>query len=79
MMDSLFGGLPLAFVYLNGIPVASHNMAEFLVHLEAIFSILAARYLVHKLQNSCFAQPAVKFLGHAVNAEGVLPLPAHVQ
>ena len=79
MMDRLFGGQPWAFVYLDDILVASSDLAEHLVHLEAVFGILAANGLVINPDKCCFAQPAVEFLGHAVCAEGILPLPAHVQ
>ena len=79
MMDRLFSGLPWAFVYLDDILVASRDMAEHLVHLEAVFSILAANGLVINPEKCCFAQSAVEFLGHAVTAEGVLPLLAHVE
>jgi len=79
MMDRLFRGLPFAFVYLDDILIASRSHAEHLQHLRQVFTLLRDNGLVVNPGKCCFAQPTVDFLGHAVSAEGVKPLPAHVE
>ncbi len=42
--------------------MASRDMAEHLVHLEAVFSILATNGLGINPEKGCYAQSAVEFL-----------------
>ena len=40
IMDSIFGELPYAFVYLDDILIASKSRQEHFVHLRKVFSLL---------------------------------------
>jgi hypothetical protein len=79
LMDSLLGNLPLAFVYLDDILVASPDPSSHQRHLEAVFAILQNNGLIVNADKCLFGLPEVDFLGHRLTAKGISPLPSRVQ
>jgi hypothetical protein len=63
LMDSILGGLPFAFVYLDDILVASVDKAVHKLHLDAVFSILQQNGLIVNQDKCLFACKSVDFLG----------------
>jgi hypothetical protein len=78
LMDSLLGGLPFAFVYLDDILVASSGEAAHCRHLYQIFDILKKNGLIVNTEKCVFCQPSIDFLGHTISAAGSSPLPSRV-
>ena len=79
LMDQLFASLPHLFTYLDDNMAGSADMASHLELLRSIFTILQANGLQLNIEKCAFAQPEVVFLGHVVNAGGLVPLPLHVE
>jgi hypothetical protein len=79
MMDTLFRGLGFVFIYLDDFLVASKSRDEHLAHLRAVFQVLDKAGLVINAEKSLFLQEQIDFLGHKVCADGIAPLPEHVQ
>jgi hypothetical protein len=79
LMDSLLGGLPFMFVYLDDIIVASTCEALHRRHLLQVFSLLEQNVLVVNEEKCVFGQSSVEFLGHIISAAGSSPLPSRVE
>jgi hypothetical protein len=79
LMDSLLGGLPFTFVYLDDILVASSCEALHRRHLLQVFSLLEQNGLVVNEEKCVFGQSSVEFLGHIISAAGSSPLPSRVE
>jgi transposase InsO family protein len=77
-MDRVLAGLPMVFVYLDDIIVASISMEQHQLHVEEVFRRLRSAGLVINKEKCEFAVPEVQFLGHHVTAGGILPLPEKV-
>ncbi len=78
-MDSVLGGLPFAFVYLDDILVASTDEESHRRHLQAVFSVLQQNGLIINPEKCLLACSTVDFLGHRLSASGIGPLPSRVQ
>ncbi len=78
LMDSLHGGLPFAFIYLDDILVTSSSSAEHPRHLSQVFSILQNSGLIINSEKSVFVKDTIKFLGHSISSAGSSPLPSRV-
>jgi hypothetical protein len=78
LMDSLLGGLPFTFVYLDDILVASSGEAAHRRHLFQVFEILEKNGLVVNTEKCVFGHPSIDFLGHSISAAGSSPLPSRV-
>ena len=74
MMDGILRGIDFVFVYLDDILVASRDQAEHMEHLRALFRLLTSHGITINQQKSRLGLPEVQYLGHLVNARGVLPL-----
>jgi hypothetical protein len=53
LMDSILGGLPFAFIYLDDILVASVDEAAHRLHLEAVFAKLQRNGLIVNPEMCC--------------------------
>lgn len=73
-MDLITRDLEFVFVYLDDILVASSNEQEHLEHLRRLFLCLRENGLVINATKCKFAVKELKFLGHAVSADGIKPL-----
>ncbi len=78
LMDTLLGGLPFAFVYLDDILVASAGEAAHRRHLCQVFEILEKSGLIVNTEKCVFGRPSTEFLGHSISAAGSSPLPSRV-
>ena len=79
LMDRILGDIPHTFVYLDDILIASSTKEEHLEDLKRVFDILEANGLVVNRKKCILGQPSVEFLGHLVDAKGILPLPEKVE
>ena len=78
LMNGVLGGLDRVFVYLDDILVASSTIEQHLSDLRQVLTRLHAAGL-HLNQSKCvLASDSVIYLGHTVNAEWIIPLPAKV-
>ncbi len=77
-MDTLLGGLPFAFVYLDDMLVASASEAVHRRHLSQVFEILEKSGLIINAEKCVFGRPSIDFLGHTISAAGSSPLPSRV-
>jgi hypothetical protein len=76
-MDHVLANLDFAFPYLDDI-IFSRDDEEHLQHLWEVFCRLRDTHLTANLEKCILAQPAIKFLGHQVDASSIRPLPARV-
>ena len=74
LTDQMGAGLPLVFVYINNILVASPDLSTHLQHLHAVFSRLQDADLVLNIKKCEFAKPVVEFVGHTISSSGLTPL-----
>ena len=74
LMDHLLRNLPLVFVYLDDILVASPDFSSHLSHLTAFFDILRANGFLVNLTKCVFARPFSPFSATLVTATGISPL-----
>jgi hypothetical protein len=79
LMDSILGGFPFAFVYLDDILIASTDAAAHRRHLVTVFSALQQNGLVVNPDKCLLACKSADFLGHRLSASGIGPLPSRVQ
>ena len=79
MMDQLGVDLPMVFIYLDDVLVASPDYQTHLHHLRAVLQRLRDFGLVINPQKCIFAHSNVTFLGHEVSASGVKPLDRHIE
>ena len=81
LMETLLRGLcpKICLIYIDDLICHSRTFAEHLIHLTKIFEILRAANLKVKLSKCAFARPSVKFLGHIVSKEGIVPDPNNVK
>ena len=77
-MDGILRGLPYVFVYLDDILVASSTMSSHDADLCEVLSRLSAAGLKINRAKCTFGASSVTFLGHTVNASGIVPLPKKV-
>ncbi len=75
LIDSVLGGLPFAFVYLDDILVASLDEASHRRHPEAVFAVLQLNSLIVNPDKCLFGCSSADFLGHCLTAMGTGHLP----
>ena len=73
LMDTICQDLPFAFVYLDDILVASRSKEEHHDHLRQLFDRLQTAGLILNVDKCFFAQRSLRFLGHEVTADGIIP------
>ena len=79
LMDVVLQGLPFIFCYLDDILVASSTADQHMQDLRQVFERLRLNGLSINPAKCCWAAPSVKYLGHLVDAQGIRPLPKHVE
>ena len=72
-------GLTRVFVYLDDILVASEDTNQHLTDLTELFGRLEDHGLVIKRTKCVLGVSSIEFLGHHVDAEGIVPLPEKVR
>ena len=79
LMDKVCQGLARVFVYLDDILVASEDRQQHLRDLIELFVQLEDHGLVIKRTKCVLGVLSIDFLGHHVNAKGIVPLPETVR
>jgi hypothetical protein len=79
LLDRLFGHLPFVFTDLDDHLIASAMLEEHMHHLAMFFQVLQENGHTINPSKCTFAVSSVKFLGHMVDGNGIVPLPRHVQ
>ena len=77
-MDSVLRGLDFCYCYIDNLLIASRNQEEHLKHLHLVFERLSQQDITINVQKSEFGASILKFLGHIVSKDGILPLPEKV-
>ena len=78
-MDKVCQGLAWVFVYLDDTLVASEDRHQHLRDLTELFGRLEDHGLVIKRTKCVLGVSSIDFLGHHVNAKGIVPLPEKVR
>lgn len=78
-INEVIRGLPFVFAYLDDLLIASKTPEEHESHLRQTFQRLSDNGLVVNPAKCLFGVSSLEFLGHAVSAEGISPLPSKVQ
>ena len=78
-MDNILQGMINALAYVDDIIVFSANGQEHKIHLADLFQRLSKHGMVINPIKSEFGLKKLKFLGHLVTPEGILPLPDRVE
>ena len=79
LMDEILGDIPHIFVYLDDILIASTTLEEHLEDLKKVFTILEENGLVVNRKKCVLGKASLDFLGHAVDSDGIKPLPEKVE
>ncbi len=79
LMDTATADLNFIFVYLDDILIASKNKQQHIWHLRQLFQRLAEYGLVINPKKCEFRKKELIFLGHTVNAVGIVPNPEKVK
>jgi len=78
-MDNILQGMTNALAYVDDIVVFSANEEEHRQHLLELFQRLNKNGMVINPTKSEFGLRELKFLGHLVTPEGIMPLPDRVE
>uniref|UniRef100_A0A5S6QEU5 Reverse transcriptase domain-containing protein n=1 Tax=Trichuris muris TaxID=70415 RepID=A0A5S6QEU5_TRIMR len=78
LMDSVFQGLPMVFVYIDDILVLSRSTQEHRADLQAVFKRLQKYRLTVRPDKCVFGKPQIQFLGFHLSDSGLTPLPDKV-
>ena len=79
LMDNVCQGLTRVFVYIDDILVASEDTNQHLTDLTELFGRLEDHGLVIKRTKCVLGVSSIEFLGHHVDAEGIVPFPEKVR
>lgn len=80
-MDLVLAGLQWShcLVYIDDVTILDSSFEDHLQKLKAVFSRLREAGLKLKPRKCAFLQEEVKYLGHLISRNGVLPDPAKVE
>ena len=78
-MDSIFGEIPFAFVYLDDMLIASKSRQDHFQHLYQVFKLLEENGLAVNVKKCELGVEKLDFLGHHVTPRGILPMQGRVQ
>ena len=79
VMDSLLQDLQGVVVYLEDVLVTGSNEEDHLNKLNAVMERLEAAGVTLKREKCTFMAPAVEYLGHIIDTEGLRPSPEKVR
>jgi cleavage and polyadenylation specificity factor subunit 1 len=79
LMDHIFRDLPSAFTYLDDNIVFSKSRDTHLCDLNNLFEVLSENGLRINPDKCEFMKSELDFLGHHITADGVAPMPSHVE
>lgn len=78
-IDNILRGLDFVVPYLDDICIASDNEEQHKQHIRIVLDRLKEHGMTINLKKCVFGKPSVKFLGHLVTPNGILPLPDKVE
>ena len=79
LMDTVLQGIPGVICYINDILLSSADESTHMATLEAVLARLQQHGFRLRKDKCKFLTPAVDYLGHIVNAEGVQATPEKVE
>lgn len=79
LMNGMLQELPIAFVYIDDILLASGIKEEHLQHLRAVFKELEANSFIIWPNKCLFGCSEIPFLGHLVSPDGIFPIPENLR
>uniref|UniRef100_A0A3B5PS62 Gypsy retrotransposon integrase-like protein 1 n=1 Tax=Xiphophorus maculatus TaxID=8083 RepID=A0A3B5PS62_XIPMA len=77
MMETVLKGLPGVHNYLDDVIVAGSSLQEHDRRLRAVLQRLTDAGLTLNMQKCTFRQSSLRFLGHIISKDGILPDPDH--
>jgi Reverse transcriptase (RNA-dependent DNA polymerase) len=78
-MDSVLADLPLCFVYIDNVLVASPSHEQHLEDLHVVLEQLQQQGLVLNVEKCLFGATELDYLGHRVSATGIRPITGRVE
>ena len=78
-MQGILGDLPYCFVYIDDILIASDSENKHKQHLKEVLERFNKYGVTINMGKCNFGQAEVPFLGHLVNKNGIVPLPARIK
>ncbi|CAI2734883.1 unnamed protein product [Schistosoma spindalis] len=78
-MDEVTRGLDFVFAYIDDVLIASSSLEEHIQHLQILFERFKKHGVVINPAKCIFGVPALEFLGHYINSQGIKPLPEKVE
>ena len=79
LMDSVLQGLPHVICYIDDILVTESSDEDHLYNLARVLQRLEKHGFRLKQEKFKFLQPAVEYLGHKIDAEGLHALPSKIE
>ena len=79
LMDSVLQGLPHVICYIDDILVTGSSDEDHLYNLARVLQRLEKHVFRLKQEKCKFLQPAVEYLGHKIDAEGLHALPSKIE
>ncbi|CAH8473529.1 unnamed protein product [Schistosoma mattheei] len=78
-MDDVTRGLDFVFAYIDDVLIASSSIEEHTQHVQILFERFKKHGVVINPSKCIFAVPALEFLGHYIDSQGIKPLPTKVE
>ncbi|CAH8289554.1 unnamed protein product [Schistosoma intercalatum] len=78
-MDNVTRGLDFVFAYINDVLIASTSLEEHIQHVQILFDRFKKPNVVINPSKCIFAVPALEFLGHYIDSQGIKPLQTKVE
>lgn len=78
-IDNALRGLDFVVPFIDDIGIASNDDEEHIQHLRIVFDRLRQAGLTINLSKCEFGKSQIKFLGHMLTPDGILPLPEKVE
>ncbi|KAH9582557.1 Transposon Ty3-I Gag-Pol polyprotein [Schistosoma haematobium] len=78
-MDNVTRGLDFVFAYTDDVLIASSSLEEHIQHVQILFDRFKKHGVVINPSKCIFAVPALEFLGHYIDSQGIKPLQTKVE
>lgn len=78
-MDEVIRGFYFVFVYIDDVLIVKVSTEEYIQHLHILFDRFESCCVVINSSKSIFGVPALEFLGHHIDSQGIKPLHENVE